>query len=206
MKHLVPMSAEKLVEQYGFDNADQLRQFAHDDIEGEKNNVIERAKHEQVYEYLLKNIEFELPEKLSSRQIERALARRVLEAQQAGIPLDEIKARHGRAADHDSGAGRPRLAPGLHPRKDRREARVEVTDEEVNSAIAQIARRYDRRFDRIRDELQKDGRLSDLAEQIRQDKCLAQLLRDAKLVEVEPEAKKTEKKKVKKAKKADDAE
>ncbi|MBN2445789.1 MAG: trigger factor [Phycisphaerae bacterium] len=206
IKRLTPMPIEQVIEHYGCESADQLRQFVREDLEAEKDNVIERAKHEQVYDYLLKNTEFDLPEKLSSRQIDRALARRVLEAQQSGIPVDEIKARLDelRTTTQEQVGRDLRLSFILEKIAEKLE--LEVTDEEVNSAIAQIARRYGRRFDRIRDELQKDGRLGDLAEQIRQDKCLAQLLRDAKVVEVEPEAKTTEKKKVKKAKKAEKTE
>ena len=62
----------------------------------------------------------------------------------------------------------------------------------MNTEIARIARRYNRRFDRVRDDLQKQGLLSQLAEQIRQDKCVDLLLAEAKFVEAKPEE--TEKK------------
>ena len=65
---------------------------------------------------------------------------------------------------------------------------IEVTDEEVNTAIAAMARRYNRRFDRVRDELQQQGLLSQLAERIRQDKTVSMLLEKAKVTGVKHES------------------
>jgi len=78
---------------------------------------------------------------------------------------------------------------------------VGVTDEEVNTEIARMARLYNRRFDRVRDDLQKRGLLVQLAEQIRQDKCVQLLLQDAKIVEAAPKKKAAKPKAAKKKKK-----
>jgi FKBP-type peptidyl-prolyl cis-trans isomerase (trigger factor) len=58
---------------------------------------------------------------------------------------------------------------------------MHVTDEEVNTAIAQMAAAYGRRFDRVRDDLQNRGLLDSLVQQIREEKCLARLLDQAQL-------------------------
>ncbi len=58
---------------------------------------------------------------------------------------------------------------------------VEVTDEEVNTEIARMAKMYNKRFDRVRDDLQSNGLLDQLAEHIRQDKCIERLLADAQI-------------------------
>ena len=59
-----------------------------------------------------------------------------------------------------------------------------VTDEEINSEIARMARMYNQRFDRVRDNLHSRGLLNQLAEQIRQDKCIEMLLGGAEIHEV----------------------
>jgi trigger factor len=178
-KRLAPIPMEKLVEQVGATDAAQLRQFVREDIESESDEQARRAEREQVCEYLLAQVAFDLPEQLSARQTDRALLRRVLEARQMGLPEQDIEARidEMRAATASAVVRDLKLAFILE--KVAEQLGVEVTDEEVNTAIAQIARRYGRRFDRVRDELQSSGMLGRLADQIREDKCVEQLLAEA---------------------------
>ncbi len=179
IKRLRPAEVQQIVEQFGCDSEAQLRGFIRDDLEAEKEETLQREKRTQVYDYLLDKCKLELPEKLSARQTDRAVVRRVLELRQAGIPESDIEAH----IDELRTSAREQVARDLRLsfilEKVAEQLGVDVTDEEVNTDIAQMARRYNRRFDRIRDDLQKAGMLSQLAEQIRQNKCVAQLLEDA---------------------------
>jgi trigger factor len=201
IKRLAPAPLETLLSSFGAESEKELREMIRDDMERERDRLVARAKREQVCDYLLKQIPLDLPEALSARQTDRAVMRRVVELSQNGVPDSEIEAHIDelRTSAREEVARALRLEFILEKVAQRLE--VEVTDEEVNSEIARMARLYNRRFDRTRDELQRRGLLEQLGEQIRQDKCVELLLKDATIVEVEPEKPKRKRA----AKKAKDA-
>jgi len=82
--------------------------------------------------------------------------------------------------------------------------KVEVTDEEVNGHIAQIAIQRGQRPEKLRETMSRDGSLEQIRLQIREDKCIAKLLESATITEISPEkaAKESKKDSKKKAKKA----
>ena len=160
---------------------------AREDMEAELDEMIHRAGREQVYDYLLENTKLDVPSGLSARQTDRAVVRRVIELQQQGLPESEIDARIDELrTSTQEDVGRD-LKLGFILDKVAKQLDVDVADEEVNTEIARIARRYNRRFDRVRDDLQAQGLLTQLAEQIRHDKCLQQILAKAEMVEVTEE-------------------
>lgn len=187
LKRLKPADVQALVAETGAESEEQLRQFIRDDMEAEKETMIRRAKKEQVRDYLLENTEVQLPEKLSARQVDRAVIRRVLELRQAGMPDSEVSAKIDELRTSAAEQVARDLKLSFILERVAEQLDVDVTDEEVNTEIAMMARRYNRRFDRVRDELQNEGLLSQLAEQIRQDKCIDRLLTDADQVPVKPE-------------------
>ncbi len=187
VRRLDPLSRAALAEQMGCDDESQLAQFVRSDLEAELGRLIETAQKEQILKYLLESTNIGLPEKLSARMTDRAVMRRVVDEHQRGVPPSEIEARIDElrvSASEEVGRDlriefiMEKLAAAL---------RVGVTEEEINSEIARIAGHYNQRFDRVRDDLQRRGLLPQLAEQIRHEKCLTALLRQAKIVAVTPD-------------------
>ena len=199
IKRLAPMSPDEFLQRSGFDNEGEARDYYRMMMENERDGMIERAKREQVSDYLLANTKLDLPEQLSARQTDRAVQRRMVELRQRGVPNADVEAHVDelRSSAHEEATRDLKL--GFILAKVAETLEIEVTDEEVNTEIAQMARRYNRRFDRVRDELQKDNLLPQLAEQIRHDKCINKLLEDAELVEVKPDDPPADEKKEKKA-------
>jgi trigger factor len=188
LKRLAPLPLEDYLRSAGYDSETEARDTCRTLMENERDNLVERAKKEQIQEYLLKNTTLELPEKLSARQSARAVVRRMIELRQQGVAESDIAAHVDElrtSAQADAVRG---LKLGFVLNQVAEKLEIDVTDEEVNTEIARMARRYNRRFDRVRDELQKQDLLSQLAEQIRQDKCISKLLEDAKLLEVTADA------------------
>lgn len=185
VKRLNPLTVADLVQQVGAESEQQLREFIKEDLEADRDRLIERARKEQILDFLYENTTLELPEELSGRQTERAVLRRLMEMQQSGVPQDEV----AQKVDELRTTAREEVTRGLKldfiMEKVAEALEVEVTDEEVNTEIARIARMYNQRFDKIRDDLHARGMLPQLADQIRQDKCVAKILNDAKLIPVE---------------------
>lgn len=184
IKRLVPLSNDEFMKSMGLENEKDLRAYMHDELEEERASLTERAKREQVCDYLLANTALDLPESMSARQTDRAVVRRVVDLQMQGIPLSEIEqhiddlrtsARSQVTRDLKLGFILARVAEKLD---------ISVTDEEVNNEISGIARKYNRRFDRVRDDLQKQGLLPQVAEQIRDDKAVTKILESASITKV----------------------
>jgi len=64
--------------------------------------------------------------------------------------------------------------------------KIDVTEEEINGYIAQLAVQRGQRPERMREEMARDGSLAQFRLQVREDKCIAKLLESAKIIEVEP--------------------
>jgi trigger factor len=187
VKRLKPIPVKTLVEQSGAESEAELKKLIRDDLEAERDRLIERAKREQVLDYLLEKIPMDLPDQLSARQTDRAVLRRVIDLQQRGVPQSDIEAH----IDELRTSAKEEVARSLKldfiMEKVAEQLEVTVTDEEINSEIARMARMYNQRFDRVRDNLHSRGLLAQLAEQLREDKCIELLLGGAELHEVSAE-------------------
>ncbi len=183
VKRLVPLPLETYVQQGGYESEQELRTVVRDELESELHRVLDRAMRDQVLKYLLDHTPLELPENLSARQTDRAVMRHVIELQQRGVPMADIEARIDQLRTIARTETTTELKLQFVLDRIAEDFKVEVTDEEVNDAIARIARRYGRRFDRVRDQLQQQGALAMLSDQIRHEKVVDVLLRDAKVVE-----------------------
>ena len=85
---------------------------------------------------------------------------------------------------------------------------INVSEEEINGHIAQLAIQRGQRPERMREEMVRDGSLAQFSLEVRQNKCIAKLLETAKITYKKPEnkpkktmkiAKKSAKKTAKKA-------
>jgi trigger factor len=194
VKRLVPLAKSELMEQYGCTDEAEFGKLVREDLEAERDRVVERARKEQILQYLLEKTPLDLPENLSARQTDRAVMRRVIDLSQQGVPDGEIEAK----IDELRTSARDQVARDLRlefiMEKVAEKFGLTVTEEELNTEIARISRLYNQRFDRVRDNLRSRGLLPQLAEQIRQDKCVTHLLKDAKIVAVEAKIEAKEKK------------
>jgi FKBP-type peptidyl-prolyl cis-trans isomerase (trigger factor) len=89
---------------------------------------------------------------------------------------------------------------------------IDVSEEEINGRIAQIAIQRGYRPEKMREDMERDGSLAQFTLEVRQNKCIAKLLETAKITEKKPEkkakksrktAKKPVRKRVKKSAKTD---
>ena len=200
LKRLAPMPLDEYLERMGMEKESEARDYYRTLMENERDDMIERAKKDQIHTYLLDNTELDLPEKLSNRQTERAITRKIVDLRQRGVPESDIEAHIDELRTSAKEDATRNLKLDFILGKVAEELDIQVTDEEINSEIARIARLYNRRFDRIRDDLQKQNMLERLAEQFRHDKCVRRLLEDVKLIEVKAEDTKAADKKSKKKK------
>ena len=191
-----PIDAEFLA-QVGFDSEDELRQTVRSRLESQLDQTMQRLMRDQVANYLVEKAALDIPEGLSQRQTERSVARRVIEMYQQGVPEPEVEkiVDEMRAKAHEQTVRDLKLFFILEKIAEERE--IEVNEEEVNAAIAEMAARTHRRFDRVRDDLSKgDGMLS-LYLTLRDMRTIDSLLENAEVTEEEGPKKKPAKKSTK---------
>jgi trigger factor len=184
-----PELTDEFAANVGFESLQELREFVKNELESRVGEEQRRAMENQVSQYLLDNTEFELPERLSNRQVNYVVYRRLVELYQQGAPptevekhMDELRSSAAEDAVRD-------LKLQFIMEKLSDEIEVEVSEGEINAAIAGIAARQNQRFDRVRDELNKEGALNSLHANIRDRKILAELIEKAEVTESEPESK-----------------
>jgi trigger factor len=64
---------------------------------------------------------------------------------------------------------------------------IEVTEEEINGHIAQLAIQQNQRPERLKEDMTRNGSLAQFKLEVRQSKCIAKLLESAKVTEKEQE-------------------
>jgi len=198
----VPPIDEEFLATTGFDSEKELRAATRSSLESQLDATIKRGMREQIGQYLVDKTVLEIPEGLSQRQTDRSIARRMIEMYQAGIPQAQVEKEMDelRAKAHDQAVRDLKLFFILEKIAEERD--IDVTEEQLNGAIAQIARQSNRRFDRVRDELSKGEGLKTLYLQLRDQQVLKALLEEAEITETEgPKKKKVKKKKTTKKKK-----
>ena len=198
----VPPIDEEFLATTGFDSEKELRAATRSSLESQLDATIKRGMREQIGQYLVDKTVLEIPEGLSQRQTDRSIARRMIEMYQAGIPQAQVEKEMDelRAKAHDQAVRDLKLFFILEKIAEERD--IDVTEEQLNGAIAQIARQSNRRFDRVRDELSKGEGLKTLYLQLRDQQVLKALLEEDEITETEgPKKKKVKKKKTTKKKK-----
>lgn len=172
----LPPLTDALAGEYGFDNAEAMRQYIGQRAEVQIAQERLRGRREQVSQYLMEHVQMELPEDVTRRQTVRVLRRQYVDLLQRGVPRDQIdqnlellEAQAGRTAQRD-------LKLGFILEKIAKAESITVEEGEVNSWIAQIASQQGRRPERLRQEMDNSGTLSEVEVQIREQKTLDKLL------------------------------
>ncbi|WP_432800197.1 trigger factor [Poriferisphaera sp. WC338] len=218
VERLEPASMEEVVKNVGVESEEEFRTRLREMLESQKEREQKSDMYQQVNDQLVEKVDLELPEGLTSRQIERVLQRQRMELLYRGTTEQEIETKLAETRAESEEAATKQLKLFFIIDKASKDLEVEVGDNELNGQIAMIAMQQGRRPEKLRQEMQKRGELEQLYLQIREQKTLDKILESGAVIEeVEGEAKaakKTTKKKASKkkaskkkaaAKKKDDA-
>ena len=183
----LPELNDAFAEAIGLDNLAELRQYVSNDLNGRLEQDVRRAMRNQACQYLIDSTEFDLPEGVVARHTERALQRRYISLLQQGMPREQIDEKLTELQADAANQARQELTLTFILGKIAETDEIEVTEDEINSRIAQMAQSYNRRPERLRQELTQDGTIQQVAVALREEKVLDKLLESAKITEVAPE-------------------
>jgi FKBP-type peptidyl-prolyl cis-trans isomerase (trigger factor) len=142
---------------------------------------------DQVFEQLAAGVDFELPVKLSESQVARDLERQRLEMLYRGTDPQVVERRMAEIRGSSADESRRRLKLFFVLARLAEQLGVEATDAEVNGRIAMIARQRGTRPAELRAELEKTGRLNELALQIREHKSADRVIAKATITDIPAE-------------------
>ncbi len=182
-----PTTKENLIEMYGLGDEAKLLEQLKVALEERAGQEQAAAMREQVYQYVLDQVNIELPPRMSAQQAQRLLDMSRIDLLYKGLSVEEVEARLAdmRAQSEEEANRRLKLFFALHAIGDH--FNVEVNEQEVNGRIAQMALQRGERPEQFRAQLAKDGKLQQVAMQIRENKAADRIIDQAKIEEISAE-------------------
>jgi len=196
---------EDFLKKLGVEDESELREKVRNTLESQLETQVRTEMTEQIYKYLLDNIKLDLPTDVVAEHSTALLQRQYVNLMTRGLPRQQIEEHMEQLRAGSEQQAKEQLKIFFTMDKIAEKLEIDVSEEEVNGHIAQLAIQQGQRPERMREQMVRDGSLAQFRLQIRQEKCVAKLLESAKITDIEPERKpeKTTKKTAKKtAKKA----
>jgi trigger factor len=176
----------------GFDNEQQLLDALREQMVERITYDVQQSMREQVNQYLVSNVQMELPTRLSDRQAERVVSRRAVDLMMRGVPREQVEANVEKLRSTAKEEAVRELKLFFILQKIATEQNAEVDESELNGRIAMLAAQRGKRPEKLKQEMSKDGTLSELYIQMREQKAVDKLLETAKIEEVELQPKPAE--------------
>jgi trigger factor len=190
---------ENLLNRFGVENEKELREKITENLQ---NNLEQQARtqmKEQIHKHLLDNTKFDLPMDIVADQATNILQRQYTNLFSQGLSQEKIEEHIQQLQASSEEQAKEQLKTYFIMDKVAKKLEIDVTEEELNGHIAQLAIQRQQRPERLREQMAANGTLSQFKLQVQEDNCINKLLESAKINEVEP--KKTPKKTKKTAKK-----
>jgi trigger factor len=198
---------ENFLKRYGVEDEDELREKIHDTLHSRLETQGRTEMTEQIYEYLLDKTDLDLPLNIVAEQASSVLQRQYTNLLMRGLSREQISEQMEQLQAGSEQQAEKQLKTFFIMDKIADKLEIDVSDEEINGHIAQLAMQRNQRPEKMREDMERNGSLAQFKLEICQDKCIAKLLETAVITEKKPEkkAKKTKqtKKPAKKASKKD---
>ncbi|MDD5134808.1 MAG: trigger factor [Phycisphaerae bacterium] len=164
------------------------------------------AMRESVREYLLSKVDFELPANIVGDQSQQLLQRQYTRLLMQGLKAEDIASQMEQLRAASEEQAKEQLKSFFIMDAIAKKLDIQTSEEEINGYIAQAAMYRQTRPEKLREQMSRDGSLTQVALEIREIKCIDKILESAKITEVSPkEAGKESKPAKKTAKKAEPA-
>ena len=200
---------ENFLKKFDVEDENELREKIRDTLQTRLEGQVRTEMTEQIYKYLLDNTDFDLPLDVVAEQSTSLLQRQYSNLRMRGLSREQLEEQMAQLQAGSEQQAKQQLKIFFIMDKIADKLEIEVSEEEINGHIAQLAIQQGQRPERMREQMLRDGSLAQFRLQVREDKCTAKLLESAKITEKKPEkktkkaanktAKKTTKKTVKKS-------
>jgi trigger factor len=187
---------ENFLNRLEVEDENELKEKIRDSLQSRLEGQVRTEMTEQIYTYLLDNTEFDLPLDVVAEHSTTLLQRQYSDLLMRGLPREKIEEQMSQLQAGSEQQAIQQLKTFFIMDKIADKLEIDVTEEEINGHIAQLAIQRGQRPERMREQMLRDGSLAQFRLQVREGKCIAKLLESAKITE--KKAKKTAKKAAKK--------
>ena len=180
---------EAFFEKLAVEDVEELREKLFDNLQSRIEQQTREDMTEQIYQYLHDNTEFELPLSFVADQSETLLQRQYTNLLTRGLPREQIEQQMEQLRAGSEEQARKRLKIFFIMDNVAKQLDIDVSEEEINGHIAQLAIQRGQRPERMREEMQRDGSLAQFRLQVCHNKCISKLLESASITEAKPQKK-----------------
>jgi trigger factor len=190
IKWLKPAELDEIfLKRMGAENENELREKTYDTLQSRLEQQTRAEMTQQIYQYLLNNTNFDLPLDLVAEQASTLLKRQYVNLLIRGLSREQIDKQMEQLQASSEEQAKEQLKTFFVMDKVADKFGIDVSEEEINGHIAQLAIHQGQRPERMKEEMTRNGSLAQFRLEIRQSKCIAKLLESAKMTEKEPEKK-----------------
>jgi len=194
---------ENFLTRIGVEDENELREKTQDTLQSRLETQARTEMSEQIHQYLLDNTDFDLPLDIVAEQSEMLLQRQYTNLMIRGLSREQLEEQMEQLQASSEEHAKKQLKAFFIMDKVADKLGIDVSEEEINGHIAQIALQRGQRPERMREQMERDGSLAQFKLEVRQNNCIAKLLETAKITEKKPDkkakkARKTAKKSAKK--------
>jgi len=182
---------ENLFKRLGVENENQLRDKVSASLLSRLEQQSQNEMAGQIYKYMLDNTNFDLPLDIVADQAETLLRRQYINLLRQGLTREQVEEHIEQLKAGSEQQAKEQLKTFFIMDKVAEKLGITVSEEEINGYIAQLAVQQGHRPERVRDEMVRDGSLTQFKLEVREEKCIAKLLESAKIADVEPKEKET---------------
>ena len=186
---------ENFFKRFGVEDEGELREKLRDSLQSRLEQQVRGDMTEQIYKYMLDNTDFDLPVDVVAEHSAALLQRQYSNLMMRGLSREQIEEQMEQLRASSEEQAKEQLKTFFIMAKIAEKLEIDVSEEEINGHIAQLAIQRGQRPERMREEMVRDGSLAQFRLQVREDKCIAKLLESAEITEIKPE-KKTKKAKI----------
>ncbi|MHC4103365.1 MAG: trigger factor [Planctomycetota bacterium] len=201
IKYLKPAALdENFLKKLEVEDEKQLRERIQDSLQGRLEQQVRSEMTEQIYKHLLDNTDFDLPLNIVAEQSISLLQRQYSNLLMQGMAREQIEEHMEKLQAGSAQRAQEQLKTFFIMDRIADKLDIEVSEEEINGHIAQLAIQQGQRPERMREQMLRDGSMAQFKLQVREHMCIAKLLESAKITEkkAEKKTKKAEKKSTKK--------
>jgi trigger factor len=181
---IIPAPTDALMAAFGVADEAQLKDLVKTRMTQRVQVQQQGAMQQQVAKYLIDHVKIDLPQRMTSQQAARTLEKRRLELMYRGVEAHKIEEHMAELRTASSTAAARDLALFFILHKAAEELKVNVTDAEINTRIAQIAFQRNVRPEQLRQELMRSNQVSGIYQQIRDHKTLDAIVSKATVTEM----------------------
>jgi trigger factor len=143
-----------------------LRHTVEHNLEHEKEHEVERVKESQIVKFLQEHVSFDLPPSLLQNETRRALNELVHRNRERGIPDEMLKGKEKELIEGAGSLAAHRLKSNFILHRIAEHEKIEVTREELDERIRELAAQYNISVDKMKKELEENDRMNGVAEEL----------------------------------------